>query len=261
MDMSSHTRLRRYLTPEISRLPKYAQLRRALAAAIDDGYWKTGNRLPTELELAAMVPFSLGTVQKAIRALVEEGRLRRIKGQGTFVVDERRGISLPFFHARFLDDTGEDFLPVFSKLLSRGSIAETGPWSKPLGQKGGNIGRLDRELNVNGEFLVFSRFYINTDRFGRFFSKPRSELSAGNLKLILARDYNLPNMNFSQVLSLNRLPDDICQTLGVRHGTVGATLHVTATAQGDNAVYYHELYMPPNARMLMLPEMTLSTGR
>lgn len=259
--LSSSSDLRRYFAPQFSRLPKYAQLRQALAAAIDGGYWKAGSQLPTEIELAGTLPFSLGTVQKAIRALVDEGRLRRIKGRGTFVIDEHRGISQPFFHARFLDDTGEGFLPVFSKLVSRDLIQETGPWSKPLGQKGKDIARIERELNVNGEFLVFSRFYINAERFARFVKKPRSELNGGNFKLILAREYNLRPITFSQLLSLGRLPDEICQTVGVRHGTTGAILAITATTHGSDAVYFHEVFIPPNARILKLPDMTLSTGR
>ncbi len=257
----SSSELRRYFTKEHSRLPKYAQLRQVLTAAIDDGHWKAGSRIPTEVELAGKLPFSLGTVQKAIRALVDEGRLRRVKGSGTFVIDERRGISQPFFHARFLDDSGEGFLPVFSKLVSLSLIRETGSWSKPLGQKGKNIARLERELNVDGEFLVFSRFYVNADRFARFIKTPRSELDGGNFKLMLAREYNLPPLTFTQLLSLGRMPDDICQRLGVRRGTVGVILAITATTHNSDVVYYHQLFIPPNARMLKLPDMTLQTGR
>ena len=43
-------------------LPKYVQLQRALATAIDDGMWAPGAQLPTELQLTRATPFSVLTI-------------------------------------------------------------------------------------------------------------------------------------------------------------------------------------------------------
>ena len=53
--------------------PKYQVLRNAIVDAISSGDWTPGMRLPTEAELAKMVPYSLGTVQKAYGELVRTG--------------------------------------------------------------------------------------------------------------------------------------------------------------------------------------------
>lgn len=241
-------------------LPKYAQLRQALAAAIDDGRWKPGESLPTELELVQLTPFSLGTVQRAVRALVEEGHVVRVKGRGTFVTEQRRGIAQPFLHARFLDDAGTDFLPVYPRLVSKKRMQVAGPWSAFLGVSPPRIARIERVLNVNDEFRLFSRFYIDAQKFGAFLARSRLELGTANYKLILARDYNLPRLSYEQTMVLDALPKDVCRSIGVAEGTVGSTLRVKARA-GTSALYFHEVFIPPNRRELRLPEMTLSSGK
>lgn len=253
--------LMRYLAPASERLPKHARLRLALTAALDDGHWQPGDRLPTEIELTQLLPFSLGTVQKAIRALVDEGRLRRVKGRGTFATGARSGISQPFVHARFLDDSGQALLPVHSKVVSRGRITHLGPWSEPLAQRGDNIARIERELRVDREFLVFSRFYVNSERFESFTKKPLAQLHSGNYKLMLAHEYGLPPIRFSQDLALTKLPGEICEHLRVRPGTIGMTLQVRAICRANDVIYFHELFIPPNSRKLKLPDFVLPTGR
>ena len=51
--------------------PKYARLSDAIEQAIERGEWKPGEKLPKESALAEVTPFSLGTVQRAYRQLVD----------------------------------------------------------------------------------------------------------------------------------------------------------------------------------------------
>ena len=61
----------------------YLDLRAALAA----NEWNSGDRLPTERELAARYGCSLITVRRALDELAREGRLERTRGRGTFVTE------------------------------------------------------------------------------------------------------------------------------------------------------------------------------
>ena len=54
-------------------MPKYVLLRDAIVAAVTGGDWPAGTRLPNETEWAASLPVSLGTIQRALRMLVDEG--------------------------------------------------------------------------------------------------------------------------------------------------------------------------------------------
>jgi DNA-binding GntR family transcriptional regulator len=237
----------------VAGLPKYAVLRETLVAAIQAGVWKRGMKLPTEQAFARSLPYSLGTIQRALRALVEDGFVVRVQGQGTFVAEGRKALDAPW-HCRFLDDAGSGFLPVYPHVVLRRRIAARGPWSACLQQRGDNIIRIDRALNVADEFVVYSRFYVNADRFGALMDKPLQELDAANFKAILDREFNLPVTHLSQTLETGPFPAAVCRAIGLAPGAVGTTLDIVAGAGRARNVYYQRLYIPPCRRRLVVSD-------
>lgn len=242
--------LARFVAPNVAGLPKYAQLREMLTAAISSGHWKPGDKLPTEAEFARQTPFSLGTVQKALRALVDEGLITRAQGSGTFVTEPRQPIDAPL-HLRFLGREGEpQFLPLFPKVLSRKRISERGPWSDWLQQRGTDIIRIDRKLSVNGEFTIFNRFYLNAETFPGVANQPLSGLDGANLKQLLGSSFNMPITNVEQRISLVKFSPEICQAIAVKSGTNGMLLESAASAGRGTPIYFLESFIPPNRRKL-----------
>lgn len=241
--------------------PKYAQLRAALARVIDGGGWAKGELLPAELDLVRLTGLSLGTVQRAVRALVDEGRVVRIKGRGTFVAEGRRGLAQPFLHLRFVGPDGQGVLPVYPRVLRRGPPREEGPWSDFLRSPPADVVCVERVFDIGGEFRCFSRFYIDARRYEAFARLSLAQLSAVNYKLLLAREYNLPPIAYEQTVVLGPLPGDVCRAIGSRAGKSGAVLRVQASAGRDHPLYYHEIFVPPSKRELRLPEIVLPTGR
>jgi GntR family transcriptional regulator len=69
----------------LSPMPLYAQLADELAAAIDAGELKDGDRLPTESQLEREHGLARGTVRSAINLLRERGLAYTIQARGTFV--------------------------------------------------------------------------------------------------------------------------------------------------------------------------------
>jgi len=236
----------RFTTPTVAGLPKYAQLREMLAAAIASGHWKPGDRLPAEAELARQTPFSLGTIQKALRALVDEGFITRAQGSGTFVSEARQPIDAPL-HLRFLGNEGEPrFLPLFPKVLNRKRISERGPWSDFLKQGDRDVIRVDRKLSVNGEFNVFNRFYFNAGTFPDIAEKPLSSLNGANLKQLLESRVNMPITKVEQRISAMKFTPQICKAAGWKAGTSGMLLESAARAGRSTPVYFLESFIPPN---------------
>ncbi|RJQ62300.1 MAG: GntR family transcriptional regulator [Desulfobacteraceae bacterium] len=234
-------------------ITKYARLRLTILNAIESGHWAPGDKLPTELEFTKMTPYGLGTVQRALNELTHEGIIVRQQGHGSFVARPRKSMALPW-HCRFLDDSGTDFLPIFPKVLYKAKITEYGPWSPFLDQKGDNIIRIDRRISINHEFNVFSRIYINADRFGSILDKPASELESANLKMVLKQNFNLPITVVSQDLLMVRFPADICSEIGVKRGTTGIHLDAVASAGRTVHLYYQEWFIPPTRRKLRIVE-------
>lgn len=86
-DMSSSAR-----TPDTGRpatgaaySPLYQQIKALLLQSLDQGEWKPGEAIPSEVELAARYQVSQGTVRKAIDELAADNLLLRRQGKGTFV--------------------------------------------------------------------------------------------------------------------------------------------------------------------------------
>jgi GntR family transcriptional regulator len=61
-----------------------------LRQRIDQGRLPAGSRLPSEPDLAVELQVSRATLREALRALEEEGLLRRRQGSGTYVADRPR---------------------------------------------------------------------------------------------------------------------------------------------------------------------------
>jgi DNA-binding GntR family transcriptional regulator len=66
--------------------PRYAILREELQGRIQDGTYRVGDLLPTELELQEEFGLSRHTVREALRQLIDMGLVRRRQGSGTQVV-------------------------------------------------------------------------------------------------------------------------------------------------------------------------------
>jgi len=66
-------------------VPRYYQLKEILEKRIQTGEFHPDDQFPTDENLCDEYGLSRGTVRRAIDMLVEEGRLRREQGRGTFV--------------------------------------------------------------------------------------------------------------------------------------------------------------------------------
>jgi GntR family transcriptional regulator len=104
--------------------PLYEELRACLLEPIAQDRWKVGETIPTESALASEFRVSVGTVRKAVDALVAGGVLLRRQGKGTFVAahDARRAM-FHFFH--IVRREGEKVYPKVRTLAFRRERADT----------------------------------------------------------------------------------------------------------------------------------------
>lgn len=77
-----------------SPVPIYEQVIEYIKINIQNGHWKSGDKISSEKELMDLLNVSRGTIKKAIGELVKENILTQKQGKGTFVVD--KNISFPF---------------------------------------------------------------------------------------------------------------------------------------------------------------------
>ena len=74
---------------DLPTLALYAQVMDHISRKIQDGTWPPGHRLPSEHELVAQFGMARMTVNRALRERVEQGRIVRVAGVGSFVAENK----------------------------------------------------------------------------------------------------------------------------------------------------------------------------
>lgn len=67
----------------------YLQVKDFIARRIQEGVWRAGDRLPSENDLVNQFSVSRMTVNRALRELVDQGRIVRVAGVGSFVAEDK----------------------------------------------------------------------------------------------------------------------------------------------------------------------------
>jgi GntR family histidine utilization transcriptional repressor len=76
-------------SPGMPAMALYEQVKAFITRKIQDGSWTAGHRLPSESELVAQFGVARMTVNRALRELMEQGRIVRVAGVGSFVAENK----------------------------------------------------------------------------------------------------------------------------------------------------------------------------
>ena len=231
-------------------VPKYQLLRNYLLEEIANGRWAAGAKLPPEDALAEMTTFSLGTVQRSLRMLVDEGRLVRKHGTGTFVAEGQAIMHAPFQHCRFVDEATGELLPIFSKVVRRRSIKENGPWSAHLASP--HLVCIERLFSISNEFVIYTHLYFDGALFPKLTTLETKKLNGANFKDLLAREFHHPLTKFSEQLSVRAFPAYVCKAIKVEPDTSGCVMEIFGYDRRGDAMYFQDLFIPPNGRRLQV---------
>lgn len=69
--------------------PLYHKLSQEISSKIENGIWPVGSKIPSERQLVETYNLSRITVRNAIAECVNQGKLKKVHGKGTFVVNRR----------------------------------------------------------------------------------------------------------------------------------------------------------------------------
>ncbi len=227
-------------------MPKHARLRKAIVDAVEAGELPAGSRIAGERELSAQLALSLGTTQKALGRLMDEGFLVRRQGHGTFVGSARRPIA-GSWHFRFFPPGGGRELPVFATLLARRLETRDGPWSVVLGPDPKGFVMLRRSLDIGGKFVCASQIYLPASRFGRLLRIAAGRLNDTNLKAVLAQDFAAPTLQSDGLASMAPIDTDDALVMGVVPGTMGLQVRITTRSFGRQPISFQNMLVPPTA--------------
>lgn len=253
--MSSATVLRRIATSlrkssSNDSSPKYKLLHSQILTAIEKGEWAPGEKLPPETTFAQEIPLSLGTIQKALQMLADDGVVVRRHRDGTYVAGAVIIDEATIY--RFLADDEKNLLPIYMFVLDVTRTDEKGPWSTFL--KETSFVRITRRVSINVEFEAYNQVYLPAERFSTFLETPVHELHGVSLEKVLGERHNAPILRTVQRMQATTLPAQACQAIGMEDGTVGMSWDVLAYSYRDMPITYQRIYLPPNNRQLEVRE-------
>ncbi len=237
-----------------TRAPKHAILREAIIAAIQDGYWRSGDRLPTESELTQLTPYSLGTVQRAVQGLVAAGYVTRRQGSGTFVAPPDRRIAGPWLF-RFLNREGTEFAAMTTRVISRKKVNREGPQFEwlTLGDRIKQLLEIDRLVSADG-CTIYNRYYFDPKRFPVLASMPLRELDGANFAGLIQATYGLPITHVARAVQCAPLPEPACRAMGLPAQSLGLIVEIAASAGDARPVFYQQLFVPALAGKLFISD-------
>lgn len=237
--------------------PKYKVLQDGLAEAIRTGVIGDSELLPTETDLTKITPFSLGTVQRALKNLVGAGLIVRKAGVGTIVAPWRRELENPL-HTRFFDKNG-NVLPVYTEVLSRRRESGPGPWQDFL-QSDPNTLVIKRRLIIErpkeegGDFCYYNHFYFDASKFPVFKTVSKRELNGVNFKRRMAEEFGLVLTRVTNHMSIYPATTEIAAALNIEAGTPLIRQRVYAYSM-EGPLYYQDYWIPPE-----VPEIVIDTA-
>jgi GntR family transcriptional regulator len=152
-------------TPTVARprdavfLPLYKQIKSLLVQRLQQGEWKPGEPIPSELELAARFQVSQGTVRKAVDELAAENLLVRRQGKGTFVASHQEPRA-QFRFLRLVPDHGEAVPTQSNFLACRRTKAPPDVAQQLALRSGDGVLYLRRLLSAGGSPLVLDDIWL-----------------------------------------------------------------------------------------------------
>lgn len=148
------------LAPAFS--PLYQQIKALLLQQLQNGVWKPGEPIPSEVELAARFRVSQGTVRKAIDELAADNLLLRRQGKGTFVATHaEQQVSYRFLRLHPDSGSPEADGPAERHILSCQRLRAPADVAAALGMRSGDTAvQVLRVLAFQGQPTILEQIWL-----------------------------------------------------------------------------------------------------
>jgi GntR family transcriptional regulator len=191
--------------------PLYQQVKDLLIGRLIGGYWKPGDLLPSEFQLAEELGVSQGTVRKALDELTAGNLLVRRQGRGTYVAEHDQEHAL-FHFFKLTDRAGRPLVPESRVLrLSRGA-AKAAEAERLQLAPGDEAIRITRVRSLSGKPAIFERIVLPAALFPGLDEK--RDLP-NTLYTLYARDYGITIGRAEERLSAVAAGAEAARHLGI----------------------------------------------
>lgn len=222
-------------------LPKFRQLESAILEAVRKGLLEPGKRLPTERALAERFGVSLGTAQKAMTCLAQDGIVTRARRRGTFIAG-RTVAQEDIYVFRFKDPRTGKFVEPLIRMLSVTVAALRGPWNAFLGSD--RLVRFERLMRVGLEPPVYSEFFVAHDHGAHLLGRPLDEIHSTSLHRLLGERFDRPTVRVEHKLTCAVFADEVCGHLMAPPGSPGLVWDIGGYSHADVPTTFQRIHVP-----------------
>lgn len=231
--------------------PKYLRLVDAFSRCVMSGLFKPGDRVPAETALAEKLPYSVGTVQKALAKLAANGLVVRNRRTGTFIAERKPQVSEVFVY-RYKDPATGKFMMPFVRTLAVEVDERVGPWRSALEVK--RCVRVDRLVWFDQQPPAFSSVFFTYAHGKDYLDVPAEELNGSSLHRMLIERFNLPTLRMEHSIACRPLDDVACKHLLVPSGTMGTVWDIKDFTIRDVPLLFQRYQLPPGHRPVEITE-------
>jgi GntR family transcriptional regulator len=140
--------------------PLYRQIKALLTRSLQEGEWRPGDAIPSEIELAARFHVSQGTVRKAIDELATENLLLRRQGKGTYVATHAEE-KIQYRFLRLTPDAGGPGTQLQRRFIDCRRQRASGDVARALGLRSGDAAvRVRRLLLLGSQPVVLDDIWL-----------------------------------------------------------------------------------------------------
>lgn len=209
--------------------PLYVQAVDALYELLEHGAYKTGQPLPAEAELAALLGVSRSTIREALSHLEKDGLIVRKQGMGTFVAPRPSQISGGLERLASFRSVAELADATVQVVFRTVGLIEADATTAAMLQvpPGSQLVQVHAVEAVNGRRLAYLEGLISQE----LVDFEQLIADEGSLLEHLYRQANLPISYSRSAICAIEADRDIAERLSIPEGR--AILHLTETAYSD----------------------------
>lgn len=212
--------------------PLYQQVKDLLIERLIGGYWKPGDLLPSEMQLAEELGVSQGTVRKALDEMTASNLLVRRQGRGTYVAEHDQEHAL-FHFFKMTGREGQPLVPESRVLRISKGRAKAVEAARLALAPASEVTRITRVRTLAGRPAIFERIVLPTALFPDLHEK--RDLP-NTLYTIFARDYGLTIARAEERLSAVAAEADAARHLDLEPGAPLLKIDRTALALNGRPV-------------------------
>lgn len=235
--------------------PLYIQLRDHLESIIGSGYFKAGEQLPSEREIAELSDVSRITVRKAVQELVRANLVVQRQGSGTSVAPkiERVEQSLSSLTS-FSEDMARRGMEIKSTFLEKGISSPSPKEIMALGLKPSQmVARIWRLRLADGTPMAIERASLSTEFL------PDPENVDVSLYAHLEKSDNKPSRAIQRISAANIGTED-AKLLAVPEGVAGLNIERVSYSDSGQIIEFTSSIYRGDAYDFVA-EMRISNGK